>query len=151
MIVGFTGTREGMTPQQRARFREVTVELKPQTFVHGGAVGADTDAHKEMLAFIEERDVEIFPGGADRELCWRIHAPGALVLRWTQPLTRNRAIVARATYLIACPHINTEELRSGTWMTVRTARKAGKPIIIIWPDGRINFETDTPAAQGESL
>ena len=30
---------------------------------------------------------------------------------------------------------NHEELRSGTWMTIRYAKKIGKKLVIIWPNG----------------
>jgi predicted Rossmann fold nucleotide-binding protein DprA/Smf involved in DNA uptake len=37
--------------------------------------------------------------------------------------------------MIATPHSYVEIGRSGTWATVRYARKAGKPIYLILPDG----------------
>jgi hypothetical protein len=35
---------------------------------------------------------------------------------------------------LACPRGYTEELRSGTWATIRYARKTGVPYVIIFPD-----------------
>jgi hypothetical protein len=37
--------------------------------------------------------------------------------------------------VIACPFERTEQQRSGTWATVRMARKAGKPLVIVYPQG----------------
>jgi outer membrane protein insertion porin family len=55
------------------------------------------------------------------------------------PLDRNRAIVDSCDVLIACPK-GPEEQRSGTWATVRYARKQKKRIVIIWPDGEVTEE-----------
>ena len=41
--------------------------------------------------------------------------------------------------LVACPK-GPEEVRSGTWSTVRFARKRGKRIVIIMPDGTVTEE-----------
>lgn len=57
------------------------------------------------------------------------------------PLHRNRMIVALASHLVAMP-AGLEIRRSGTWATIRYARKAGIPITIIWRDGTITKEGD---------
>jgi hypothetical protein len=44
-------------------------------------------------------------------------------------------IVVESELLIATPKEVKEQLRSGTWATVRRARKVGIPIILITPDG----------------
>ena len=51
------------------------------------------------------------------------------------PLERNCDIVLDGDLLIATPHGYQEEMRSGTWYTIRQARKRGKKIIIVWPNG----------------
>lgn len=48
MIVGFTGTREGMSPEQKRVTREIISQLittSVHTAVHGDCIGADTDFH----------------------------------------------------------------------------------------------------------
>jgi hypothetical protein len=42
--------------------------------------------------------------------------------------------------VIAAPMSSAEILRSGTWATIRYARKAGKPVLIIWPNGELGFD-----------
>ena len=42
--------------------------------------------------------------------------------------------------LSATPGGFKEELRSGTWACVRYARKADRPVHIVWPDGKVNAE-----------
>lgn len=49
---------------------------------------------------------------------------------------RNHDIVDATEWLIATPK-KFEEIRSGTWATVRYAKKVKKPVTIIWPDGSI--------------
>ena len=45
MIVGFTGTRNGMTGQQNEAIRKWIAKNKPSEFHHGDCVGADAEAH----------------------------------------------------------------------------------------------------------
>jgi predicted Rossmann fold nucleotide-binding protein DprA/Smf involved in DNA uptake len=52
---------------------------------------------------------------------------------YTQPksyLERNKDIVNSCEQLIACPLTQEEELRSGTWATIRYARKTNKHILL---------------------
>ncbi len=48
-----------------------------------------------------------------------------------EELDRNRDIVAAVSILIAAPETDIEEQRSGTWATVRYARKKGIPVVIV--------------------
>lgn len=136
MIVGFTGTQEGLSRAQTKRLRQALTYLKPREFRHGGCVGADTEASHMAN---------------DLGRCFVIrHTPtdtrkqGASYYDVEEPpeafLVRNRAIVAQSDVLIACPATSTEQQRSGTWATVRYARKAGKVIYIIRPDGKVERE-----------
>jgi hypothetical protein len=45
-------------------------------------------------------------------------------------LARNKDIVKCSRLLLACPNTQAEELRSGTWMTIRWARKMNVPVEI---------------------
>jgi len=64
------------------------------------------------------------------------------------PLTRNHDIVDCTELLIACPKSMKEELRSGTWATVRYARKLERPVIIIYPNGISSSEGNHHVEQG---
>jgi hypothetical protein len=57
------------------------------------------------------------------------------------PLDRDQDIVDETQELIATPASYRELRRSGEWATVRRARKAGRPITIIWPDGCTNSDS----------
>lgn len=53
------------------------------------------------------------------------------------PLIRNKDIVNESDILIAAPNSFKELLGSGTWATVRYARKNNKKIYIIYLDGNV--------------
>ena len=48
-----------------------------------------------------------------------------------QFLQRNQEIVRCSVTLIVAPRTAQEQVRSGTWSTVRYARKTGKPVVIL--------------------
>jgi hypothetical protein len=57
------------------------------------------------------------------------------------PLERNKHIVIAAIDgLIATPKTIAEEVRSGTWTTVRYARTLNRDIHIVLPDGKVRRE-----------
>lgn len=136
MHVGFTGTQIGLTQDQRRRILWWLQEWEPDTFRHGDCIGADAEAHTIALAL--EIPVIIHPP--------LISTKRAFCKGWTgsiEPkdyLQRNREIVVCSDVLVACPKGMTEELRSGTWSTVRFARRCGKSILIIWPNGQTRSE-----------
>lgn len=140
MNVGFTGTQKGMTVKQAAGvtallklFRAATTDT-PQ-FHFGWCIGADDEA--AMIAGNLGYTLIAHPGN-DRSKRGGI-AP-SVALGECPNLTRNGNIVHMTNVLIAAPLLNQEEQRSGTWSTVRRARKALRPIFTVWPSGRIEGE-----------
>lgn len=148
MIIGFTGTQEGMTKRQRREVYKLFKELHddPDPFGlnhknvlhHGDCVGADDEAHTVSEELPEPMwywhhghpPVEV------AKRAWRVFA----FEEEPKPyLERNRDIVMACEVLIATPKTADEELRSGTWATVRYARKASKPVIIVNPDGVVKY------------
>jgi hypothetical protein len=158
MILGFTGTRQGLTPAQRAALPGVLAVL-PERVLHGGAEGADEEFHLficecqvKLQKFTDAYcgivlprlcQIEIYVAEEDRWDFWTKRANEgddnlrAAYAHIGDPLGRNRIIANRCGVLFACPAEATEQLRSGTWSTVRYARKAGKPITIITPSGDV--------------
>lgn len=110
MIVGFTGTRQRMSDTQIRQLGFVLKILPEPLLLHGGAIGADLQAHQVAVSL--DIDTMIYPANGD-------------------PLKRNRQIAADCDLLIAAPLTDQEELRSGTWATVRYVRKERKPIIFL--------------------
>ncbi len=133
MDVGFTGTQQGMTDAQRATLRTWLVEHYPDSLHHGDCIGADAQAH--ALALEWGIPVTLHPpeDGSKRAFC-----VGAVNVAGLKPyLERNHDIVDYTGVLIATPKGYSEERRSGTWATVRYARKMGRRVIIIHPDGTL--------------
>lgn len=56
-------------------------------------------------------------------------------------LVRNKAIVDESEWMIFTPRGMEEELRSGTWSTIRYARKKLKTGHIVYPNGKLVTET----------
>lgn len=140
MILGFTGTQKGMTQRQRATVRYLFSELNMEVLHHGDCVGADAQAHREAEAY--EIDIVVHPptDGVKRAFCQpRVNVT---VLDPRPYLARNRDIIAAGTDgLIAAPRGHVEQPRgSGTWATVRYARKARRRIWIVFPDGTFKEE-----------
>lgn len=138
VVLAFTGTQKGLTEEQQAalkrhmlRFRDHGIEW----FRNGDCIGADEEAAQTWTGMGGR--IHLHPGdnrrkramlAADRE---ESPAPN---------LTRNRTMVDGSHALIACPAGFREELRSGTWATIRYARKHRRPVTIIWPNGTSHHE-----------
>lgn len=138
IVVGFTGTRRGLTVEQRIALRHAFSNIErgvlgDVTLVHGGCVGADAEAHEEALDHCFA--IEIYPSDIPSMYAKELAYDAMVVHEPRPPLVRNRLIVERCTYLIACPGEPVEQLRSGTWATVRYARAAGKRVWLGLPDG----------------
>ena len=127
-ILGFTGTQEGMTHDQRMIFVDAILYFNPVQFRHGDCVGADKEAHDIVRAMLPDCNIVVHPPikGDKRAFC-----NADIVLATREYLDRNRDIVDCCDILIAAPKSAKEELRSGTWATVRYAKKSCKPVKLI--------------------
>lgn len=128
--IGFTGTQVGMTWRQRQTLRRLLPWGKD--FHHGDCVGSDAQAHD--IAHFQGLLITIHP---PENLSKRAFKSAHTILPPKPYLDRNKDIVDACEVLIATPSGKDELLRSGTWSTVRYARKLGKHILIIFPDGKI--------------
>lgn len=140
MKVGFTGTREGLTPAQGGALARLVRDLSVGEFHHGCCVGADA----ESLQHVRHHHPGVFVVGHPSNMAATTHRVALEQCHEARaprpPLDRNRAIVDACDAIIACPKGMAEEQRSGTWATVRYARKQKKQIVIVWPDGTITEE-----------
>lgn len=139
MRVGFTGTRQGMTNEQVLHVHMLLGDLQAAGAIeahHGMCAGSDKQFHDMALAL--HYPVVGHPGmGGSGRVKYRAVCQG---LTEERPplffLARNREIVKAASVVIATPKEMIEQERwSGTWATIRYTRQAGKPLIIVWPDG----------------
>ena len=127
MIVGFTGTQVGMTPEQMAAVREALANPNTKEFHHGDCIGADEEAHNIAVEF----HIPIFvhpPVNPNKQAFCR----EGFHFEPRPYLIRNHDIVDACNLLIATPR-GPEELRSGTWATIRYASKIGRQLLIIEP------------------
>lgn len=126
MKVGFTGTQRGMSAVQKESLAQFLLGAVPAEFQHGDCVGADGEAHA-VAALLGVRIV-IRPGSDPKR---RAFCSGDVVMPPAPFLVRNRAIVDDVDVLVAAPLTDAEQVRSGTWATVRYARKCGKPVVVL--------------------
>lgn len=129
MKVGFTGTQRGMTAEQLRTVEKLLEALKPKEMHHGDCIGADSQFHSVQVKALRV----IHPPDVPKK---RAFCSGEL--RAEKPyLERNRDIVNETDCMIATPSGRTEMVRSGTWATIRYARKVSKPLTIVYPDGQM--------------
>jgi len=141
MIIGFTGTRQGMSPEQRRAVEALLIRFDPDAVVHGDCVGADA----EFDAICELFDISrrIRPCNLED---MRAHSErrGAQPVAVAQaPMVRNRNIVREADLLIACPLgpdpvVSGTSLRGqGTWATVGFARSVHRDVYVVERNGTV--------------
>lgn len=138
-VVGFTGAQGGMTPVQGFVFRSILPRVPDLTeFRHGDDAGADAQAHDFAVRLVGEDRIVVHPPDNPRRRAFR---RAGTVLEPAPYLARDRdlvnALAATDGFLIAAPGQDHEVTRSGTWATVRWARRRGVPRVIVWPDGRV--------------
>lgn len=139
MIVGFTGTRMGMKSAQALAVSHLCSSWLIHDAHHGLCRGADDEFHWII------RDLAIGPSVVihghppiDRRNVARVHTWANCNVMYPDKLfgVRDKDIVMAADRMIATPYCP-EIVRSGTWMTIRMARKQSKPLWIVMPDGEI--------------
>ena len=120
-----------MSPFQKLILGRILDRYSPNFITHGGCIGADEEFHKMCLSRKTNKSIShyimVFPSNLkDQQGNWK----GAnYVCKGQDPLVRNQIIVDQSDILIAAPRSDNEEQRSGTWATIRYARKIGVPVI----------------------
>ena len=127
MKVGFTGTREGMSQPQKEQFVVKLFELGVHEFHHGDCIGADADAHDIVREFFPNVKIVIHPPSKTRTQAFKKGDESRIPAPY---ITRDKAIVNDTEWLIGSP-LGPEKIRSGTWTTIRHARKINKPHTVL--------------------
>lgn len=147
MIVGFTGTARGMTQRQNDALYQLFVWYDAISLDlmlrHGDCIGADKQAHDIFTIMLGKSTDNVFihPGfnpARPNDESKSAFCEGRLVTTVLPYLRRDRYIAGcvagfNTDLLIAAPNTDYEVLRSGTWSTVRYARAATTPRIILLP------------------
>lgn len=124
--IGFTGNRYGLTDNQKEEIIRILDKYDNIIVSHGDCVGSDTDFHNLCINYRntylhKSIQIHIFPPDNPK---LRAFNKGDLLMPEKPYLVRNLDIIKNSSYLIACPRDkNNEELRSGTWSTIRQAKK----------------------------
>lgn len=143
LVVGFTGTREGMTDAQKRTCRDLLAQLYPVGELHhGDCIGADSDMHAIARSYGGIRIV-VHPATTGS---LRAHCAGDFVCNPLPPLMRNNLIVRACGFLIATPKQSREVRHGGTWRTVRLARALGVDHVVVWPSGEVQGAAERRAA-----
>ncbi len=154
MKIGFTGTRKGLTEAQLTALRQILLSGlreplgSPQILIearHGDAVGGDEQFHGLCIE-LKMPEIVIHPPSDPkyRSFCHE-HSPGEgdtkiTVLPEGPYLDRDHAMVDSVEFLLACPLTVEERLRSGTWATLRYARRINRRRLLITPKGDLKEE-----------
>ncbi len=149
-IVGFTGSRTGITDAQKRIVEKMLGMIHPIEVHHGECVGADAAFHEIVKETLPECHIIGHPPKSDI-----LQAKLEGYFREEKPLgylNRDQKIVDACTILIGCPKIGRKftdlvdratskygnQYRSGTWYTINYALKTGKEVVIVNPDGTID-------------
>jgi hypothetical protein len=136
MKLGITGTQTGMKPKQMSTMIDLLMQLKMETEIeelhHGDCIGADAEFVQLVRVGFPGATIVSHPCTITDK---RARVPSHIEHPAKPPLERNHDIVDAAELMFAAPKTMNEELRSGTWATIRYARKQKKHLIIVWPDG----------------
>ena len=129
MKIGFTGTRLKLPNHRYISLRNELRNLIKEgfnEFHHGDCKGSDEIANKIALRFGYQIVIHPPINSKYRAYCY---TPNTIILKELPYLKRNKNIVNKIDLLIAMPIDPKEEiLRSGTWATIRYARKKNIPI-----------------------
>lgn len=137
--LGFTGTGDSFT-REHGRFVLALLRGTPEfhsikQFHHGDCIEADAAVERLAREVMGWRTYA-HPPVDTKARAW---TPSNVILPTAGYMVRNHDIVDATQALLAAP-LTPEIIRSGTWATVRYARKIGRPIIIVYADGRVDRE-----------
>lgn len=117
--LGFTGTRHGLSGDQREGLVEYVRKLAPHKAAHGDCVGADAEFHQILREFAPNCEIHIWPSTFDK---MRAFCEGDVMYEPGRALERDKYIVKFSNYFVGCPPTDFEVQRSGSWATLRMAR-----------------------------
>lgn len=140
MKLGVTATQNGLTARQHEAFVNLLHPIHVEEFHHGGCVGGDEQLHNLFRATKPKTRVVVHWGDIPQKRAVLTFREGDSEIAALPNLERNHNIVDRIDELWGFPSTNIERLRSGTWTTIRYARKQGRPNLIVYPSGLIVYD-----------
>lgn len=145
--LGITGSRVPLADAQKHSLGIMITAIMRITGLkaihHGCATGTDETSHGIALT-IPGADIYGHPGYGNNKSqphLMDLRPEEFTLLYPAKPYReRNKDIVTYSRLILACPlypENDTRSARSGTWQTVRLARRTQKPVILIIPNGGI--------------
>lgn len=128
-IVGFSGSRYGMTEPQRRRIGFLLDSIRPMKVRHGLCLGSDA----EFDAMCVDRGIWRV-GHPPLKQTWRAWIDVDELLPEKGYYPRDRDIVDGSYVLIATPR---RPSGGGTWYTINYAWTRSMRVIVVYPDGRV--------------
>lgn len=162
IAIAFTGPARNLSGEERALIRTTVqgIEGEPDLFLSGAARGVDTTAaHNAIKAFPHVKHRIIIPRH-NGEFCPHDVPSIRVIKRQAEELgvdlvvegapsagrneregymIRNDTLALNCTHMLAFPETSEEEQYSGTWATIRRAKKLGRPIKIVPLDGEAPY------------
>ncbi len=137
MRMGFTGTSQGMSDAQKARVAQILNWYQPDEADHGLCIGADAEFHGIVRNELPSR-CKIFghPPIIRRKMAIWLEDKCDFLFQPGDYHDRDRDIVDRTQMMVATV-LMPEYRRSGTWTTIRYARKENKHTLIVMRDGTV--------------
>jgi hypothetical protein len=132
--IGFTGTRKGMSTQQKDQLVLFLIAQPVDAVLHhGDCIGADRQAYEVAKRFYMKTH-----GHPPSNGNLRAYTENDFAEEPKDYHDRDWDIVKMSDVLVATPKEATEIMRgSGTWLTIRYARQAKKPYIVWGPNGEV--------------
>lgn len=141
--IGFTGSQTEPTPKQCQTLLELLETLFTSGYTrmnNGDCIGSDAKAFELFRSFPGSYIVGHIPSKSEKRAFCQFDEENKPL----PYLARNRTIIRDSDILVACPAQKNEKMRgSGTWHTIREARKKGIPIFMVFPDGSSRSELFT--------
>ena len=125
MKIGVTGSRHPRPDHIIAELRQLLIEKNATELHHGDCIGFDAQAHDAAVALGIKTIAH--PPAHEAARAFKDADDTRMVRGY---LDRNKVIVSEADFLIAAPD-GPEVIRSGTWSTVRHARRTGVPHTVL--------------------
>jgi len=133
---GITATQRGLTNLQLEVAESIFSTLAERGYGwqhNGDCIGGDAQLGD---IWVQYGKIYLHPPIASNKRAFLASAVADVPLDY---LARNKEIVKASSGIFAFPAEMTEQLRSGTWSTVRFAIKTSKPVVIILPTGERIF------------
>lgn len=133
--VGVTSTRKGLNEVQRLWVTFFLKEHQVNVLHHGDCVGGDD----ELAKMFHQKGTYVIAHPAHTINKYKAKCQiNDLILSPDDTLARNQTIVRHSELVLGFPYTIEEEVRSGTWFTIRHAKKLKVPVLVIKPNGEVD-------------